>query len=60
MKKRRKILNRVNRKKSVVGRATGQKPIQALAQGDVYDRFLAMRGKVRFSIDLDELREDRD
>lgn len=30
------------------------------ARNRVYEQFLALEGKVKFDVDLDELREDRD
>ncbi len=38
---------------------TVRKGLELLAASDAYDRFLKMRGKVKFSIDLSELRQDR-
>jgi hypothetical protein len=38
---------------------TVRKGLELLAGSDVYDRLLKMRGKVKFSVDLRELREDR-
>jgi hypothetical protein len=38
---------------------TVRKGLELLAASEAYDRLLKMRGKVKFSIDLDELREDR-
>jgi len=38
---------------------TVRKGLELLAASDAYDGLLKMRGKVRFSIDLNELREDR-
>ena len=38
---------------------TVRKGLELLAAGEAYDRLLKMRGKVKFSVDLDELREDR-
>jgi predicted CopG family antitoxin len=33
--------------------------LELLVASDAYDRLRKMRGKVKFSLDLDELREDR-
>lgn len=33
--------------------------LELLAAGNVYEELRKLRGKVKFSIDLDELREDR-
>jgi hypothetical protein len=38
---------------------TVRKGLELLAASDVYDRLLKMRGKVKFSVDLGELRQDR-
>jgi len=37
---------------------TIRKGLQAVAASDAYERILRRRGKVRFSIDVDELRRD--
>jgi len=39
---------------------TVRKGLELLAASDAYDGLLKMRGKVKFSIDLNELRQDRD
>ena len=39
---------------------TVRKGLEILAASDAYDGLLKMRGKVKFSIDLNELRKDRD
>ena len=38
---------------------TVRKGLELLAASEAYDRLLRLRGKVKFSVDLDELREDR-
>jgi Arc/MetJ-type ribon-helix-helix transcriptional regulator len=38
---------------------TVRKGLELLAASEAYDRLLKMRGKVKFSVDLRELREDR-
>jgi hypothetical protein len=38
---------------------TVRKGLELLAASEAYERLLKMRGKVEFSITLDELREDR-
>ena len=38
---------------------TVRKGLELLAASEAYDRLLRMRGKVKFSINLNELREDR-
>ena len=39
---------------------TVRKGLELLAASEAYDRLLDMRGKVKFSVDLSELRKDRD
>jgi len=39
---------------------TVRKGLELLAASEAYDGLLKMRGKVKFSIDLNELRKDRD
>ena len=38
---------------------TVRKGLELLAAGEAYDQLLKMRGKMKFSINLNELREDR-
>jgi hypothetical protein len=38
---------------------TVRKGLQLLAASEAYDGLLKMRGKVKFSLDLNELRQDR-
>jgi hypothetical protein len=38
---------------------TVRKGLELLAASDAYDQLLNMRGKVKFSVDLSELRNDR-
>jgi hypothetical protein len=38
---------------------TVRKGLELLAASDAYERLLKMRGQVKFSIDLNELRQDR-
>ncbi len=38
---------------------TVRKGLELLAASDAYDQLLKMRGKVKFSLDLKELRRDR-
>ena len=38
---------------------TVRKGLELLAASDVYDRLLKMRGKVKFSVPLKEMRDDR-
>lgn len=38
---------------------TVRKGLELLAASEAYERLLKLRGKVKFSLDLDELREDR-
>jgi hypothetical protein len=39
---------------------TIRKALEEMARSDVYERLLALRGKVHLTYDIDELREDRD
>ena len=39
---------------------TVRKGLELLAASEAYDQLLKMRGKVKFSVDLTELRKDRD
>ena len=39
---------------------TVRKALDDYARSDVYERLLALRGKVHLTYDVDELREDRD
>ena len=39
---------------------TVRKALENLAQVDVYERIMALRGKVHLTYDIDELRQDRD
>ena len=39
---------------------TVRKGLELLAASEAYDQLLKMRGKVKFSINLSELRKDRD
>jgi hypothetical protein len=41
-------------------RAELQKRVDAAAATGVYERLLELRGKVKWNLDLEELREDRD
>jgi len=67
MKSERKITVRVRsdllEKAQKVARAglseTVRKGLELLAASEAYDRLLKMRGKVKFSVDLNELRQDR-
>jgi len=38
---------------------TVRKGLEVLVANDAYDQLLKMRGKVKFSVDLNELRQDR-
>jgi hypothetical protein len=38
---------------------TVRKGLELLVASDAYDQLLKMRGKVKFSVDLNELREDQ-
>jgi len=39
--------------------ATIRQGLELIAAGHVYDRLRALRGKVKFSLDIGELRKDR-
>jgi Fe2+ or Zn2+ uptake regulation protein len=39
---------------------TVRNALEALARDRAYEKLRALRGKVKFSVSLDELREDRD
>ena len=67
MKSDRKISVLVNRellaKAQKAARAgineTVRKGLEVLVENEAYDQLLKMRGKVKFSVDLNELRQDR-
>jgi hypothetical protein len=53
------LLNRAQRAARAGVSETVRKGLELLAAGEAYDSLLKMRGKVKFSIDLRELRQDR-
>ena len=63
IEKSRCSLRRATRQSQKASRAgiseTVRKGLELLVANDAYDRLLKMRGKVKFSIDLNELRDDR-
>jgi hypothetical protein len=56
---RRDLLDKAQRATRAGVSETVRKGLELLAASEAYDRLLKMRGKVKFSIDLNELREDR-
>jgi hypothetical protein len=57
---RRDLLSRAQKAARAGISETVRKGLELLAASEVYDRLLEMRGKVKFSVDLRELRQDRD
>jgi hypothetical protein len=55
----RNLLRRAQRRTGQGVSATIRHGLELVAASDVYDKLRALRGKVRFSIDLATLREDR-
>ena len=53
------LLNKAQRAARAGVSDTVRKGLELLAAGEAYDGLLKMRGKVKFSIDLRELRQDR-
>jgi hypothetical protein len=53
------LLNRAQRAARAGVSETVRKGLELLAAGEAYDGLLKMRGKVKFSLDLRELRRDR-
>jgi len=53
------LLNKAQRAARAGVSETVRKGLELLAAGEAYDGLLKMRGKVKFSIDLRELRQDR-
>lgn len=53
------LLRRAQRASKVGVSDTVQKALELLAAQDAYDQLLKMEGKLKLSINLDELREDR-
>ena len=57
---RRDLLSRAQKAARAGISETVRKGLELLAASEAYDRLLEMRGKVKFSVDLRELRQDRD
>jgi hypothetical protein len=55
----RDLLRRAQRRTGQGVSATIRHGLELVAASDVYDKIRGLRGKVKFSIDLGELREDR-
>jgi hypothetical protein len=55
----RDLLRRAQKRTGQGVSATVRQGLQLVAASDVYDKLRALRGKVRFSIDLESLRQDR-
>jgi hypothetical protein len=53
------LLNKAQRVARAGVRERVRKGLELLAAGEAYDGLLKMRGKVKFSVDLRELRQDR-
>jgi hypothetical protein len=53
------LLNKAQRVARAGVSETVRKGLELLAASEAYDGLLKMRGKVKFSIDLRELRQDR-
>jgi hypothetical protein len=53
------LLNKAQRAARAGVSETVRKGLELLAASEAYDGLLKMRGKVKFSIDLRELRQDR-
>ena len=53
------LLNKAQRAARAGVSETVRKGLELLAASEAYDALLKMRGKVKFSIDLRELRQDR-
>jgi hypothetical protein len=57
---RRDLLSRAQKAARAGISETVRKGLELLAASEAYDRLLEMRGRVKFSVDLRELRQDRD
>jgi uncharacterized protein (DUF2252 family) len=55
----RDLLHRAQERTGKGVTATIRQGLEAVAAAAAYERLRALRGKVRFSLDLDELRDDR-
>ena len=56
---RRELLNSAQRASKAGVSETVRKGLELLAAHDAYEGLLKLQGKVKFSLDLDELREDK-
>ena len=56
---RSELLNKAQRAARAGISETVRKGLELLAASEAYDGLLKMRGKVKFSVDLSELRRDR-
>jgi hypothetical protein len=56
---RRELLDKAQKAARAGISETVRKGLELLAASYAYDQFRKMRGKVKFSVDLGELREDR-
>ena len=54
----RDLVDRATKESGMGVTPTIRKGLEAVAASDAYQRILRRRGKVRFSIDVDELRRD--
>lgn len=55
-----KLLKRAQKASGLGITPTIRKGLELVAASDVYEQLRALRGKVKFDIDLNEMREDRD
>jgi hypothetical protein len=55
----RELLRRARARTGKGGTATIRQGLELVAANEVYDRLRALRDQVTFSVDLEELREDR-
>lgn len=55
----RELLRRAQERTGKGVTATIRQGLELVAASEVYDRLRALRGQITFSIDLEELREDR-
>ena len=56
---RRELLARAQKAARAGISDTVRKGLELLAESETYDQLQKMRGKVKFSVDLNELRDDR-
>ena len=57
---RRDLLDKAQKAARAGVSETVRKGLELLAASEAYDQLLKLRGKVKFSVDLSELRKDRD